>query len=276
MAAVGTVGELRGLMGGDAGEVFSAGGAQEGVPVEARVDAAERATLDDVYPRWPWSWGAQAVRVVFVEAVMRPVVWLLGAPKVSRAEAEVGSGPLLIVANHVTAYDGALVLYALPRRVRDRVAVAMSGEMLRDLRHGRNQGSAWLNLVAPVGYWLLTGLFNVFPLPRLQGFRRSFAHAGEAMDAGYSVMIFPEGTRSKDGHMHAFRLGIGLLAQMSRVGVLPVGLVGLGELRQTKGRWFRSGRLGVKVGPVMPFDETEEAEELTRQYEDAVRRLLEG
>jgi len=182
---------------------------------------------------------------------------------------------MLIVANHVTAYDGALVLYALPWKLRHRVTAAMSAEMLRDLRWGRNQGNAFLNLLAPVGYWLLTGLFHVFPLPRQQGFRRSFAHAGEAMDAGYSVMIFPEGTRSMDGRMRAFRPGIGMLAQMSRVPVLPVGLVGLGELKQAQARWFRTGKLKVRVGEAIPFSQTASAEELTKQYEDAVRKLVE-
>ena len=103
-----------------------------------------------------------------------------------------------------------------------------------------------LNLLAPVGYWLLTALFNVFPLPRLRGFRRSFAHAGEAMDRGYSVLIFPEGSRSRDGKMHAFRAGIGLLAQESRVPILPVALVGLGEM--SGGRSGGFGRGGWRCG----------------------------
>jgi long-chain acyl-CoA synthetase len=215
------------------------------------------------------------LRVLFIELAMRPLVWLLGAPKVRRETAEIADGPMLIVANHVTAYDVALVLYALPWRLRHRVAAAMSGEMLLDLRKGRNQGSAVANLFGPLGYWLITGLFNVFPLPRRNGFRRSFEHAGEAMDRGYSVMIFPEGTRSLDGKMHEFRAGIGLLAQMSKVGALPVGLAGLGELRATRARWFRSGRLEVNVGRVIPFSDTAEVGELTKRYEAEVRRLVE-
>ena len=86
-----------------------------------------------------------------------------------------------------------------------------------------------LNLLGPAAYWLVTGLFNVFPLPRLRGYRESFAHAGEAMDRGYSILIFPEGTRSHDGKLHTFRAGIGLLAQQSRVPIVPVALTGLGE-----------------------------------------------
>ncbi len=197
---------------------------------------------EHVYPRWPWSWAVRWVRVVFLEVVMRPLVWLLGGPRVVRGGA-LPEGPVLVIANHVTAYDGALVMYGLPGRLRRRMASAMSGEMLMDLRRGRNQGSGVANLLAPAGYWLVTALFNVFPLPRLRGFQRSFAHAGEAMDRGYSVLIFPEGTRSRDGRMHGFRAGIGLLALQSRVPVVPVALIGLGG-----GRWFRTGKLEVRVG----------------------------
>jgi long-chain acyl-CoA synthetase len=185
-----------------------------------------------------------------------------------------------VIANHVTAYDGALVLYALPARVRRRVAVAMSGEMLLDLRHGRNQPNMVANLLAPVGYWLITALFNVFPLPRTRGFRRSFAHAGEAMDRGYSVLIFPEGTRSRDGKLHSFRSGIGLLAKESGVPVVPVALIGLGELRTAEGgrglRWFRSGRLAVRVGASVSVEDGVEPSHLAEALEQRVRRLLSG
>jgi long-chain acyl-CoA synthetase len=149
----------------------------------------------------------------------------------------------------------------------------MSGEMLLDLRHGRNQESSVQNLLAPAGYWLVTALFNVFPLPRLFGFRRSFAHAGEAMDRSYSVLIFPEGTRSPDGRLQRFRAGIGLLAQQSRVPVVPVALIGLGEMRKGKTRWFRSGKLEVRVGKAIAVDEGAEPALLTARLEESIRRL---
>jgi long-chain acyl-CoA synthetase len=148
----------------------------------------------------------------------------------------------------------------------------MSGEMLMDLRRGRNQGNAVVNLLAPAGYWLVTALFNVFPLPRLRGFQRSFAFAGEAMDRGYSVLIFPEGTRSRDGEFHSFRAGIGLLALQSGVPVVPVALVGLGEMRKT--RWFRSGRLEVRVGEAIQVAEGMEPARVTAMLEASLRGLL--
>jgi long-chain acyl-CoA synthetase len=253
-------------------EVLAAESPLKTVPPSEREPAAS----EHVYPRWPWSWPVRAVRVAFIELVMRPLIWLLAAPRVVRETTDLPLAPVLIIANHVTAYDGALVLYALPGRLRRRMAIAMSGEILLDLRHGRNQQGAVRNLLAPAAYWLVTALFNVFPLPRQRGFQRSFAHAGEAMDRGYSVMIFPEGTRSPDGKLHQFRAGTGLLAQQSRVPVVPVALIGLGEMRAARTRWLRSGQLEVHVGTPLPFEEGAGPAQLTAKLEESVRRLRSG
>ena len=233
---------------------------------------------ENIYPRWPWSWPIAALRIVFIELIMRPLVWLLGAPRIQRPAAPLPAGPLLIIANHVTAYDGALILYALPGTLRRRVAIAMAGEMLLDYRHARNQGNSVLNLLAPAAYLLITALFNVFPLPRRQGFQRSFSHAGQAMDRKYSVLIFPEGTRSRDGQIHPFRPGIGLLARQSQTAILPVALIGLSELASSTklGSWVRSGQLQIRVGnPIHPSEHPDPAA-LAAQLESALRTLYES
>jgi long-chain acyl-CoA synthetase len=223
------------------------------------------------YPHWPWSLPVQAMRIVFIEAVMRPLIWLLAAPRVQVDALIDTNGPLLLIANHVTAYDGALVLYALPAKRRRRVAIAMSGEMLFDFRKARSQSNFLLNALGPLAYLLVTALFNVFPLPRMRGFRKSFAHAGEAMDKGYSVLIFPEGHRSDDGNLQAFRPGIGLLARESNVSILPIALKGLGEMRRSG--WFRSGKLSIHIGTMIAADEAADPAELTRKLEEAIRLL---
>jgi len=278
IASLKTLGELRVLV-EDAGcrlqVVGSSANERSYDPSEKQVVGNEERTEEHIYPHWPWSWPIQAVRIVFIECVMRPVVWLLAAPRVVCDGAELPDMPVLLIANHVTAYDGALILYALPAKLRRRVAAAMSGEMLADMRHARNQSNAIANIFKPSAYWLLTTLFNVFPLPRAQGFRHSFAHAGEAMDRGYSVMIFPEGTRSRDGVLHAFRPGIGLLAAESRVPIVPMALIGLGELRASGARWFHSGKIEVRIGrAVAAASEETDPAQLTATLEEAVRGLV--
>jgi long-chain acyl-CoA synthetase len=235
-------------------------------------DAQQALTSEHLYPHWPWTWPISALRIAFYELVIRPLTWLLATPRVVPTQAQIPSGPLLVIANHVSRFDGALVLYGLPGKIRRHIAIAMLGEMLLDFRRGRNQGNWFLNFFAPPQYWLVTAFFNVFPLPRLHGFRRSFTHAGEAMDRGYSVMVFPEGAVSREGGMKSFRQGIGLLAQEARVPILPVALVGLEEMQ--KSGWFRSGHLEIRIGEPIPVDEEAEPAELTAKLEKAVRDLL--
>jgi long-chain acyl-CoA synthetase len=285
MTEIETLGELRKLI-ADSGVARTPG--REGSAWSTRISAASAmgapgavlspdvraAPVDEhVYPHWPWSAPVRLLRVAFIEMVMRPLVWLLGAPRVVRETEEVQDGPLLLIANHVTAYDGALVLYALPGKLRRHVAIAMSGDMLMDFRKARRQGNFLFDAIAPIQYLLVTALFNVFPLPRASGFRRSFAHAGEAMDRGYSVLIFPEGHRSESGELQAFRSGIGLLAEQSRVPVLPVRLKGLGELKRQGRGWFRSGKLTIHVGKIVTVDDNNATGALVHALEESIRRL---
>lgn len=231
-----------------------------------------------IYPRWPWLPPFHWIRVAFIELVMRPLVWLLADPRVSVPETIKADAPLLIIANHVTAFDGPLVQYALPGSIRRHIAAAMSGEMLNAYRHFRNpeplRPTGRLFLPGPLFYYLLTGLFNVFPLPRLRDFQPSFVHAGKAMDHGYHVLVFPEGTRSAAGKLAAFRSGIGLLAKQSGAMVLPVALRGLGELKAGDRRWFRSGKLEVRVGEPLHISPTESEMEIAVRLHAEVERLL--
>ena len=110
--------------------------------------------------------------------------------------------------------------YALAGPVRRHIAAAMAGEMLEDFRHLRNPewppGHKGFYFVGPPIYWLITALFNVFPLPRQRDFQASFTHAGKAMDRGYNVLVFPEGRQSVEGKLARFRPGIGLLGETMR------------------------------------------------------------
>jgi long-chain acyl-CoA synthetase len=232
------------------------------------------------YPQWPWWKPLQWIRVVFQEAIARPLTWFLAAPRVVGSAHPLPPGPLLIIGNHVTAYDGALIEYALPGTFRRWIAVAMMGEMLEDFRHFRNPdwppGHKGFYILGPPAYWLVTALYNVFPLPRHRDFQASFAHAGKAMDRGYSVMVFPEGTRSAAGQLAKFRPGIGLLVKQSYVPVLPVAIRGLGELKTGKRRWFRSGTIEVRVGHAIEFPPEETEAAITARLHAEVDRLLTG
>ena len=131
-------------------------------------------------------------------------------------------------------------------------------------------------LLGPIAYLLATALFNVFPLPRRRNFQRSFAHAGEALDKGYSVLVFPEGARSAEGELAAFRPGIGLLVKQSQTAVLPLAIRGLGELKARGRGWYRSGTIEVHVGAPLRFAPEETEASITARLHNEVARLLLG
>jgi long-chain acyl-CoA synthetase len=288
-----TLGEVRSLIGGEAMDVrtdraptlateIRRGGRKDGarrrssertvgIPPGGMDGSTEPIPLVDpkraryIYPRWPWMRPFRWLRTAYVEAVERPLVWLLANPAVIEPQQPIADEPILIVANHVTTYDGPLLQYALPGPIRRNMAVAMSGEMLEDLRHFRNHEPGprhgRLDFFGPFQYLLLTAFYNVFPLPRLREFQRSFAHAGKALDNGFNVLVFHEGRRSAAGELARFRPGIGLLAKQSGAAVLPMAIRGLGELKAGRRRWFRSGTIEVRVGQPIRFapEETEAA-----------------
>jgi long-chain acyl-CoA synthetase len=213
---------------------------------------------EHVYATWPWSRVQGWVRFLFIELVMRPLVAILANPRVEPGDAQ--AKPVLMVANHISLYDVPLILYALRGSMRKNVAVAMAGEMVLRLRTARNP---W----EPIAYFLITALFNVFPLPQLGNFRRSFAHAGQAMDRGFHVLVFPEGRRTPDGVMHGFRKGSGMLWKELQCDAVPVYLGGMNT-----GRWFRAG-VSVRVGKAIGFNPELDAVEATKVLEAAVRGL---
>jgi long-chain acyl-CoA synthetase len=260
--------------------------ASQSVPVDrpqrtvTRPDPASRNKF--LYPTWPWWKPMQWIRAAFLEVIARPLTWFLAAPRVIYSNPEAPHSldvrePILIVANHVTAYDGPLIQYALPGRLRRHIAIAMLGELLEDFRHARNPGQPpgrqGFYPFGPAAYWLVTALFNVFPLPQRRDFQASFAHAGHALDRGYSVMIFPEGTRSAEGKLAPFRPGIGILVRQSHAAVLPVGLCGIGELKVSR-RWFRSGKVEVRVGQPISFPPQATEAEITERLHAEVARLM--
>jgi long-chain acyl-CoA synthetase len=238
--------------------------------IEQAGGAGKNAAAQHIYWRWPWNPVVEAIRAVFLELAALPILRLLAKPKVFSRATHWPTSPALIVCNHLTSYDAPFILYALPGRIRRRTAIAMAGEMMLDYRKGRKQGKWYLNLLSPVAYWLITALFNVFPLPQYSGFRRSFQHAGEAVDRGYSVIVFPEGLRSDDGRLQPFKSGAGLLWKSLGTEAIPVRIHGLGELKASGGGWFRSGKISVSVGEPLALDASLSPEELTEQLRQAV------
>ncbi len=273
-AAATTVGEVDHLL---RGESDAAGAAPPPQPADATaVDAAfPAAATRHVYPRWAQRWPVTWIRAAAYWLLSWPYMMLMARPRVLGSERLRDlRGPLLIVSNHITQIDIGYIMAALPPRYRSRLAVAMGGEMLRAMRHPPRSLSLFRRAWEVLDYYLVIAFFNVFPLPQRSGFRQSFAYAGESADRGYSIVVFPEGVRTRTGAISPFRSGIGLLAQRLGLPVVPVRISGLWELKQAGRHFAPPGTVRVTLGEPVRYPATTPPEEIATDLDAPRARAL--
>jgi long-chain acyl-CoA synthetase len=225
------------------------------------------------YPRWTLRWPVTWLRLAAHYLLVRPAVFVLGWPRVLGPENLRGvRGPVLVISNHIDDVDVGFIQTVLPPRLRHRMATATGGEALEALRSPAADRS-WIGCIYDRMQWTLgVALLNLFPLPRQAGFRKSFAYAGEAVDRGYSLLVFPEGRHTEDGKLRPFRSGIGLLVNNLRIPVVPMRIDGLFEIKQA-GRKFAPGKIQVRIGPPVEFGPERDPEEIARELEKIVEGL---
>lgn len=226
------------------------------------------------YPRWAQRTATQLLRFLVYYTITWPAMRVMNYPKVrGRHNLLDLQGPLLFAANHVSKVDVGFILAALPLRFRHRLTVAMVGEMLQEMREPPEDLPFIKSCVSRLSYWLVVALFNVFPLPQKTGYRRSFSFAGESVDRGFSVLVFPEGSRTRDGTLHTFRAGIGLLATNLNIPVVPVRISGLYKLAKAGMKIARPGTVTVSIGSPIRFSPGTDPFRIARELEMCVASL---
>lgn len=226
------------------------------------------------YPGWTLRWPIAWIRLLTHYLLLRPAVFLLGWPRIVGRENLTGiKGPLLVISNHIGDVDPGFILTALPARFRHYLAIGAGGEALEKLRTPPPDRGVLGQIYDNVQWLLGVSLLNLFPLPREAGFRRSFAYAGEAVDRGYSVLVFPEGRHTTTGEINPFRSGIGLLAQNLGVPVLPTRIDGLYEIKRSGRKFAAPHKITVRIGKPMRFEAGIDPEVIARRLFEAVKRL---
>jgi long-chain acyl-CoA synthetase len=183
------------------------------------------------------------------------------------------NGPVLVACNHIGDVDVGFILTALPARIRNKLATAAGGEALEALRMPPPDRNLFLRIFDRLEWFLGVALLNLFPLPREAGFSKSFAFAGESVDRGYSILVFPEGRHTTTGKMNPFRSGVGLLVKNLRITVVPMRIDGLFELKQTGKRMARPYRIKVKIGAPVNFSPEMPAEQIATELQAIVAAL---
>lgn len=186
------------------------------------------------FPDWPRHPLAVAVRRLLQAALLFPLHRVFARPFRVEGRDLIGSDrPLLIIANHASHADTVSILRALPPDLRHRTSAAAAA----DYFYATRLGGAVASLV-----------LNTFPFARQGQVRDSLERCGELADAGWSILIYPEGTRSPDGRLLPFKRGIALLAAGLGVDIVPVAVSGGADVLP-KGRfWPRRAPVCVRFG----------------------------
>ncbi len=105
---------------------------------------------------------------------------------------------------------------------------------------------------------------------------RSLLACAERIREGYSVVVFPEGTRSPDGRLQPFKMAGFLLPIKAGVPAVPVAILGTREILP-KGRiWVRPGKVRVVIGDPIPTEglTKRDREKLAEKVRDFIARNL--
>ncbi|AAR35055.1 AMP-binding protein [Geobacter sulfurreducens] len=192
---------------------------------------------------------ALAVRRVLDMILHGPLIRHYASLKVEGGEHLGGlDGPVLFVSNHLSYFDHPVIMSALPSEWRYTTATAAWEEFF--FRNYKNFAQKiWKRLA----YEYASVAFTVFPLPQSRGFRGALRFMGGLADRGMSILVFPEGERSRDGTLLPFRPGLGVMVRELAIPVVPVRIRGLEQVFPRGASWPARGEVRVTFGKAIRF-----------------------
>ena len=231
------------------------------VPRSAEEHAAPKE--DRVFPSdWARTDAGVAARQTLLKGVMHPLVRNeLTLQVFGRDNLEGIDPPLIFFSNHSSHLDATLIMCTLPGTWQAKTAVGAARDYFFDVW--------WRQAFTALVY-------GAFPIDRARGAKGAVDKARELLSEGWSIVVFPEGTRSADGHLQRFRHGAARLALETGAGLAPIAIVGAFQA-MPKGRfWPRGGRPPVTLRYGEPFRprEGETHQDLSRRMTQAVTQLF--
>ena len=162
----------------------------------------------------------------------------------------------IFMCNHVSNLDPPVVLPLLP----GRSSVLLKKELMR---------------IPILGAAMRMGKF----VPVERGHRReaaqaSVAAAADALRSGLNILVFPEGTRSKDGRLSIFKKGPFFLAQQTQAPIVPIALSGTEHMMRKGSVAITPGLARVQVLPAIEPAQFETREDLLKAVRKAIADAL--
>jgi 1-acyl-sn-glycerol-3-phosphate acyltransferase len=228
----------------------------------------------EVSREFPTEWArnpaVRAVRDAAQAGLLAPIVRRTVRLVVTGQDRVIGLGdqPCIFVANHSSHLDTAALLTALPTARRRRTAVAAAADYFF---------SDWPRAVGTAI------LFGTVPIDRHgrtatePGAQTVMAAGvpGRLLDDGWSLVVYPEGTRTKDGWAGEWRTGASRLSMEHDVPLVPVALRGSFVAMPRGRRWPVRGRqpVHVRFGPPLRARDGEDHRSLTVRTKAELLRL---
>ncbi len=172
--------------------------------------------------------------------------------------------PYILVANHASHLDALVLAAPLPWRLRDRIFPIAAGDVFFE--------TPWAAAFA-------AGMLNALPMWRHQIRPRDLATLRERLIEDAAVFIlFPEGTRSRDGTMSPFKPGLGMLVAETQVPIVPCYLEGCHAALKPHQRIPRPRSIRLHIGRPLEFADVAHGKvgwrAIAAQCEAEVRALI--
>jgi 1-acyl-sn-glycerol-3-phosphate acyltransferase len=177
--------------------------------------------------------------------------------------------PMIFASNHRSHVDTGAILGTLPRFIARRTVVAAALDVF-----GSDCGNGLKRRVLSSGLQLVVGAgFHAFAFDRFGPPLRSVRTSVQLIRNGWSLMLYPEGTRSRTGELSEFKAGVALLARFTDRPVIPVHVEG-GDAVLPYGRfWPHPGRVHVRYGPPLWYQPDDTPLGFAAKVREAVRQL---
>lgn len=224
------------------------------------IEKREKQTSRDHFRFWSNSTPVRGIRQLWDALVNRPLYRSFVTLEVRGAEhVQDLQGPVIFIGNHSSYFDQPSVMFSLPRRIRYRTASAAYEEFFFGRFDSFGQ-RLWRRFAYEYGTWLL----NLFPLPQTRGFSGALRYMGKLADNGISILIFPEGQHTRDGSMHDFQSGLGIMVKELGLPVVPFKIRGTRDVLPHGAAWPKRGTVSVTFGSPIDFQRSEPAEIVER------------
>jgi len=107
---------------------------------------------------------------------------------------------------------------------------------------------------------------------------KSLQTGAQRLKDGWSVLIYPEGTRTRDGNLQAFKKGAFMMAVQTGMPILPVTCNGAFQIMPKSTLLFRPGHITVTIGDPIPTEglTEEDVPALIERTRDAVAKNLDA